>query len=175
MNKRTIFVVGCVVLLLAGCGVQVSANNDRAGEPQVSAQQVNVKENQGSQLNAAAAPSFSGDDAYDPASVKQSDETLKSEETNLIFPLPGMDRQIAPVFDSSGDVVSDPTGTLSNGSYASDLPVPVTEVKIAPMFDSSGAIVSDPTGTLSNGFYSGDDAYDPAIVNQPAGRSRKGG
>ncbi len=138
MNKRTIFVVGCVVLLLAGCGVQVSANNDRAGEPQVSAQQVNVKENQGSQLNAAAAPSFSGDDAYDPASVKQSDETLKSEETNLIFPLPGMDRQIAPVFDSSGDVVSDPTGTLSNG------------------------------------FYSGDDAYDPAIVNQPAGRSRKG-
>ena len=52
-------------------------------------------------------------------------------------------RKIAPVFDVTGMVVSDPTGAILGGIYSAD-------VKVAPVFDATGAVVSDPTGTLWN-------------------------
>ncbi len=58
--------------------------------------------------------------------------------------------KIAPVFDTTGAVVSDPTGTMLNIDHSVDMAVPVTSSvgKIAPVFDTTGAVVSDPTGTL---------------------------
>jgi hypothetical protein len=45
--------------------------------------------------------------------------------------------KVAPVYDASGALVSDPTGTVANA-----------DVKIAPVYDVSGRLVSDPTGTI---------------------------
>jgi hypothetical protein len=53
--------------------------------------------------------------------------------------------KIAPVFDNTGAVVSDPTGTMLN---AKAVPMAGTDMKIAPVFDVKGAVVSDPTGTI---------------------------
>jgi cbb3-type cytochrome oxidase subunit 3 len=62
----------------------------------------------------------------------------------------GADMKIAPVFDVTGAVVSDPTCTLLIANQSGDRAVPVTgtDMKIAPVFDATGAIVSDPTGTM---------------------------
>ena len=56
---------------------------------------------------------------------------------NVAVPVTLADMKIAPVFDVTGAVVSDPTGTLLNAN-----------MKIAPVFDTTGAVVSDPTGTI---------------------------
>ena len=70
-------------------------------------------------------------------------ETIQSGN-QAVVPVTGAEaRKIAPVFDSTGAVVSDPTGTILGGTYSAD-------VKIAPVFDTTGAVVSDPTGTLWN-------------------------
>lgn len=62
----------------------------------------------------------------------------------------GADVKIAPVFDVTGAIVSDPTGTILSVTHSGDMAVPVTgtDVKIAPVFDNTGAVVSDPTGTI---------------------------
>lgn len=88
------------------------------------------------------------------------------------------DRKIAPVFDASGAVVSDPSGMMlnarpsenmkiapvfdANGALASDpsgniwsaeaIVIPVTGAngKVAPVFDATGAVISDPSGTILN-------------------------
>ncbi len=72
----------------------------------------------------------------------------------------GTDVKIAPVFDVTGAVVSDPTGTLLSANHSVDMAVPVTgaDMKIAPMFDVTGAVVSDPTGTILGVINSGDRA-----------------
>lgn len=60
----------------------------------------------------------------------------------VVVPVTGPEsRQVAPVYDATGELVSDPTGTISNASDSRD-------VKIAPVFDATGAVVSDPTGTM---------------------------
>jgi hypothetical protein len=51
------------------------------------------------------------------------------------------DRKIAPVFDASGAVVSDPSGTMLNVSRSEDM-------RVAPVFDAHGAVVSDPSGAM---------------------------
>ena len=58
--------------------------------------------------------------------------------------------KIAPVFDSTGALVSDPTGTMLNTNYSGCLSVSAmgADVKIAPVFNVSGAVISDPTGTI---------------------------
>jgi len=58
--------------------------------------------------------------------------------------------KIAPVFDSTGALVSDPTGTMLNTNYSGCLSVSAmgADVKIAPVFNASGVVVSDPTGTI---------------------------
>jgi hypothetical protein len=68
------------------------------------------------------------------------------------------DVKIAPVFDATGAVVSDPTSTLLNANPSRNRIIPVTcpDVKIAPVFDTTGAVVSDPTGTMIEGDPSGD-------------------
>jgi hypothetical protein len=88
----------------------------------------------------------------------QTDEMLKaSHSAGLPAPSTGADMRIAPVFDSTGAVVSDPTGTMLDetderlkASHSVGLPVPVTgaDMKIAPVFDNTGTVVSDPTGTM---------------------------
>jgi hypothetical protein len=58
--------------------------------------------------------------------------------------------KIAPVFDATGAVISDPTGTLEGAIPSANPAIPVTDadVKIAPVFDATGMVVSDPNGTL---------------------------
>ena len=61
--------------------------------------------------------------------------------------------KIAPVFDATGAVISDPTGTILNANPSRNRIIPVTclDVKIAPGFDATGAVISDPTGTMIEG------------------------
>lgn len=68
------------------------------------------------------------------------------------IPSIGMNVKVAPVFDATGAVLSDPTGTLLSENHPGAMIIPVTgaAVKVAPVFDTTGAVVSDPTGTLSN-------------------------
>jgi hypothetical protein len=70
----------------------------------------------------------------------------------------GADMKVAPVFDVTGAVVSDPAGTMLNASQsgASAVPMTGTDMKIAPVFDVTDAVVSDPTGTVLNASQSGD-------------------
>jgi hypothetical protein len=46
---------------------------------------------------------------------------------------------VSPVYDSTGRLVSDPTGTMLR-----------TDRKMAPVFDTTGVVVSDPSGTILN-------------------------
>jgi hypothetical protein len=61
-----------------------------------------------------------------------------------------LDVMISPVFNTTGTLVSDPTGTLLNPLNAECRSVAVmgADVKISPVFDSTGALVADPTGTM---------------------------
>lgn len=87
----------------------------------------------------------------------------------------GVNFKVAPLFDATGTLISNPSGTILNsylpagltnlipaqsiaeemsgGVRSSGTAVPVTgaNFKVAPVFDATGAIVSDPTGTLLNG------------------------
>jgi hypothetical protein len=65
----------------------------------------------------------------------------------------GADIRIAPVFDATGQVVSNPTGIILNAFPSENKFIPITDVnaKIAPVFDARGTVVSDPTGTLLSG------------------------
>jgi len=67
-------------------------------------------------------------------------------------PVTAVYAKIAPVFDSTGALVSDPTGTMLNENYSGCLSISTmgADVKIAPVFDSTGKVVSDPTGTLQS-------------------------
>ena len=81
--------------------------------------------------------------AVSPASTKDDNAPIQAEAGNeAAIPVTGAEaRKVAPVLDSTGAVVSDPTGTLLGGVYSAD-------VRIAPVFDTTGAVVSDPTGTM---------------------------
>jgi hypothetical protein len=71
----------------------------------------------------------------------------------VVIPVPSVDtRKVAPVIDNTGSVVSDPSGTILNGSPSETKIVPVTgaDRKVAPVFDTTGAVISDPSGILSN-------------------------
>jgi hypothetical protein len=58
------------------------------------------------------------------------------------------DRQIAPVFDANGTLVSDPSGTIwIAGNMAN---AAGADTKVAPVFDANGSVVSDPSGTILN-------------------------
>lgn len=77
----------------------------------------------------------------------------QSAHNEAVVPVTGPEnRKIAPVFDGSGAVVSDPSGILLGTDNSGQLaaPVPGSNLNIAPVFDSSGAIVSDPSGTILN-------------------------
>ena len=97
----------------------------------------------------------------------ETDEMARAQSEALAVPATGADRKIAPVFDSTGAVVSDPTGTIlnSNQSGAAAFPMTSADVKIAPVFDSTGAIVSDPTGTILNANQSGAAAFPMASAD----------
>ena len=64
--------------------------------------------------------------------------------------IPTWQGRISPVFDATGALVSDPTGTMLNALDSENRIIPVTDVntKIAPGFDATGKVVSDPTGTI---------------------------
>ena len=67
----------------------------------------------------------------------------------LPVPLTSCAMKIAPVLDSTGAVVSDPSGMfltkISPGEWLYNHKM---DRKIAPVFDSNGEILSDPTGTI---------------------------
>lgn len=64
---------------------------------------------------AAAQPEAKSDTA--PIVVRnETDEMLKASQSGVLAaPLTGSDMKIAPVFDVTGAVVSDPTGTILSG------------------------------------------------------------
>jgi hypothetical protein len=88
---------------------------------------------------------------------------------NAGVPVTGAEaRKIAPVFDATGAVVSDPTGTILRGISSAN-------VKIAPVFDATGAVISDPSGMLLGGIDSANMKIAPvfdatgAVVSDPTG------
>ena len=113
------------------------------------------------------------------------DEMLKAKQSgDLAVPVTVLDMKIAPVFDTTGALTSDPTGTLLNANHSGNLDVPAVipaadyhpgsewieshsltgaDMKIAPVFDTTGALTSDPTGTMLNANHSGDLAV-PAVI-----------
>jgi hypothetical protein len=77
-------------------------------------------------------------------------KTVDSNNESAV-PVTGAEvRMIAPVFDSTGAVVSDPTGTIWNATHSDNLvaPAPSAKVQIAPVYDATGQLISDPTGTI---------------------------
>jgi len=95
------------------------------------------------------------------APVKGAGEMQKAiQPGNVAFPVICADIKIAPLFDATGAVVSDPTGTMLDPSQSECTTVSEmgADLKIAPVFDATGAVVSDPTGTILNLNPSGDIA-----------------
>ncbi len=67
---------------------------------------------------------------------------VQPASNDAVIPVTGPEaRKIAPVFDASGAVVSDPSGMMLNARPSEDR-------RIAPVFDANGALVSDPSGTI---------------------------
>lgn len=91
--------------------------------------------------NEAVVP-VTGSEARQVAPVYDASGALVSDPTGTIWNAPeSRDVKVAPVYDASGALISDPTGTISNASDSRDM-------KIAPVFDATGSLVSDPTGTM---------------------------
>lgn len=87
----------------------------------------------------------------------------------VVVPVTGPEsRQVAPVYDATGELVSDPTGTIWNAPASRD-------ITVAPVYDASGALISDPTGTISNASDSPDMKIAPvfdatgSVVSDPTG------
>ena len=87
-----------------------------------------------------------------PVEIQNEEMPKSNEPADLETPAILEDVKIAPVFDASGLVVSDPTGTIWIAKQSGDAAALVVlgDVRIAPVFDATGAVVSDPTGTMSN-------------------------
>ena len=77
---------------------------------------------------------------YDASGRIQSLNPNGSNNEAMIL-APAANVKIAPLYDATGKLISDPTGTL-NSSRA--------DKNVAPVFDNTGAVVSDPSGTLWN-------------------------
>jgi hypothetical protein len=110
----------------------------------------------------ASAPSSKTDNKNAVNSVHSADEAA--------VPVTGAEsRRVAPVYDATGALVSDPTGTIWN---AVD---PTRDLRIAPVYDATGALISDPTGTISNAKNSRDMKISPvfdatgSLVSDPTG------
>jgi hypothetical protein len=101
---------------------------------------------------AASAPEAKSDNSQLQVQAETDEIPNANQSVDLPVPVAGRNMKIAPVFDSTGAVTSDPTGTLLNvtNSGARAVPATVTDMKISPVFDSTGAVASDPTGTLLN-------------------------
>lgn len=88
------------------------------------------------------------------ASVSAQDETgemlINAQSGAKHVPVICTDYKVAPMFDTTGAIVSDPTGTILSTHRSACIVVAVTGLvfKVAPVFDTTGAIVSDPTGTI---------------------------
>jgi len=70
-----------------------------------------------------------------------STSTMKDPVQNAPVPVTGAERKVAPVFDASGVVVSNPSGIVLNSASSGVR-------KIAPVFDATGAVISDPSGAI---------------------------
>jgi len=108
-------------------------------------------------FEAHAASSAETQSANVPMKVyNETGEMPKDHQSEVsAIPVTGMDMKIAPVFDATGAIVSDPTGTILSVIHSGDMAVLVMDMKIAPVFDVTGAVVSDPTGTLLSVIHSG--------------------
>jgi hypothetical protein len=93
--------------------------------------------------------------AVSPANTKDDNAPIQVQDVTgheAPIPVTGAEaRNVAPVFDTTGAIVSDPTGTILGGIHSAN-------VKIAPIFDTTGAVVSDPTGTILGAVHSGNKA-----------------
>lgn len=82
------------------------------------------------------------------AEISYTEEVIQSGDTNALVTCAYA--KIAPVFDDTGAVVSDPTGAVLNANELKNMAdlVKCPNAKIAPVFDATGAVVSDPTGAI---------------------------
>jgi hypothetical protein len=79
-----------------------------------------------------------------PSKNDQAPVKVQPAHSEAAVPVTGSEsREIAPVFDDSGRVISDPSGTILNTRPSSDR-------KIAPVFDARGTLVSDPSGMIGS-------------------------
>ena len=71
---------------------------------------------------------------------------LASGQSGVVaIPVTGADFKVAPMFGTTGTIISDPSGTILNAHQSG-----VADFKVAPMFGTNGAIISDPSGTILN-------------------------
>ena len=98
-------------------------------------------------------------------------EIMKAIGSNKTDPETGVEsKSVAPVFDSTGALVSDPSGAMLDASSSdanmavaplfdasgsvisnpSGLPITGPDLKVAPVIDANGRVVSDPSGTILN-------------------------
>jgi hypothetical protein len=109
-------------------------------------------------------------------------EIMKAIGSNKAAPGTGVEsKSVAPVFDSNGAIVSDPSGTLSNASGNSAIPVTGKEMNVAPVFDANGAVVSNPSGAMLNASSSNSNVavaplFDASgsVISNPSGLSLTG-
>jgi hypothetical protein len=73
---------------------------------------------------------------------------MKAPGSNkILVPASGVEsRSVAPVFDSNGALVSDPSGALSDPSGNAGIPVTGKVMNAAPLIDSTGSVISNPSG-----------------------------
>jgi hypothetical protein len=120
-----------------------------------------------SQASAASPPETESDNS--PIKVHyDTDEIPKDNQSgHVAVPAEGMDFRIAPVFDTTGAVISDPSGILMDANHSVDKVIPVIsmDAKIAPVFDATGAVMSDPTGTMFGANRSGNKAVSLTVAN----------
>jgi len=127
---------------------------------------------------------------YAASSTRNNNSTLKVQLSHneimkavdsgngAVVPVTGdQARSVAPVFDGTGAVVSDPSGTILNAASSGGMAIPVTgaERKVAPVFDASGAIMSNPSGMNLSAIHSGEGKVAPVFdssgvfVSDPSG------
>jgi hypothetical protein len=99
-----------------------------------------------------------------PVKIKASGKSGSVQIGGLAVPVTGTNFKVAPVFDTTGKIISDPSGTVLSASGLAVAPEPMIDAnfKVAPVFNSAGQIISDPDGTVLGA--SGSEAANEPVV-----------
>ena len=93
----------------------------------------------------SASPSGVKNDNLAVQAQEGRNQTLKAGNAKeVVVPVTAAHAKIAPVFDTTGAVISNPSGIKLNANPS--------DVKIAPVYDANGVVVSDPSGAIFNSY-----------------------